>query len=165
MTHPEIVEKLKNQFGQDILEAYENYDMLNIHVPADKIYSFLEYLKTDAELNFHFLTDLTAVHNPFDEGAEFLMVYHLHNMPKNIRIRIKASIPASNPSIDSIHQLWPSANWQERETFDFFGVNFIGHPNLIRIMNVDEMDYFPLQKQYPLEDTTRQDKNDAMFGR
>jgi len=53
----------------------------------------------------------------------------------------------------------------ERETYDFFGVNFVGHPNLIRILNVDEMDYFPMRKEFPLEDQTRIDKDDEMFGR
>jgi NADH-quinone oxidoreductase subunit C len=61
--------------------------------------------------------------------------------------------------------LFSTANWLEREAYDFFGVNFVGHPNLIRIMNVDEMDYFPLRKEYPVEDQTRIDKDDDMFGR
>lgn len=61
--------------------------------------------------------------------------------------------------------LWPAANWMERETYDFFGVEFVGHPDLRRILNVDDMDYFPLRKQYPLEDGTRTDKEDEFFGR
>ena len=69
------------------------------------------------------------------------------------------------PDVFTATQLYSSANWMERETFDFYGVNFVGHPNLIRILNVDEMDYFPMRKQYPLEDQTRVDKDDAMFGR
>ena len=58
-----------------------------------------------------------------------------------------------------------SANWMERETYDFYGVNFVGHPNLIRILNVDEMTYFPMRKEFPLEDQSRIDKDDEMFGR
>ena len=58
-----------------------------------------------------------------------------------------------------------AANWMERETYDFYGVNFVGHPNLKRILNVDEMDYFPMRKEFPLEDQTRIDKDDEMFGR
>jgi NADH-quinone oxidoreductase subunit C len=69
------------------------------------------------------------------------------------------------PDVYSATALFRSANFMERETYDFFGVNFIGHPNLIRILNVDEMDYFPLRKEYPLEDQTRIDKDDEMFGR
>jgi NADH-quinone oxidoreductase subunit C len=72
---------------------------------------------------------------------------------------------AEKTEVFTATSLYSSANWMERETYDFFGVNFIGHPNLKRILNVDEMDYFPLRKQYPLEDQTRIDKDDEMFGR
>ena len=67
--------------------------------------------------------------------------------------------------IFSATKIFATANWQEREAYDFYGVNFIGHPNLIRIQNVDEMDYFPQRKEFPLEDQTRIDKDDEMFGR
>jgi NADH-quinone oxidoreductase subunit C len=72
---------------------------------------------------------------------------------------------AENPQIDSIESVFGAANWQERETFDFYGIEFLGHPNLKRILNVDEMDYFPMRKEYPLEDQTRTDKDDTYFGR
>ena len=74
-------------------------------------------------------------------------------------------MPIVNPSIATVTDLFAAANWQERETFDFYGIIFEGHPNLTRIMNVDEMDYFPLRKEYPLEDGTRTDKEDKYFGR
>jgi NADH-quinone oxidoreductase subunit C len=61
--------------------------------------------------------------------------------------------------------LWPTANWMERETFEFYGINFVGHPDLRIILNVEDMDYHPLLKQYPLEDDTRTDKDDRYFGR
>ena len=70
-----------------------------------------------------------------------------------------------SPEIPTVTDLWLGANWMERETFDFYGVKFIGHPNLKRILNMDEMDYHPLRKEYPLEDQTRDDKDDRMFGR
>jgi NADH-quinone oxidoreductase subunit C len=86
-------------------------------------------------------------------------------MPKNNRIRVKTFFPISNPEIPSVTDIWLGANWMERETYDFFGVKFKGHPNLKRILNMDEMDIYPLRKEYPLEDQTREDKNDSMFGR
>ena len=122
-------------------------------------------MKLEPTLNFHFLTDLTPVHYPFKKGAEIEMNYQLHNMISNIRIRIKTDLPVESTEVDSITALYPAANWLEREAFDFFGVEFKNHPDLRRIMNVDEMDYFPLLKQYPLEDGTREDKDDTMFGR
>ena len=80
-------------------------------------------------------------------------------------MRLKVFTDIKQPDVFSVTALFRSANFMERETYDFFGVNFIGHPNLIRILNVEEMDYFPLRKEYPLEDQTRIDKDDEMFGR
>ena len=74
-------------------------------------------------------------------------------------------MPIDAPQINSITSIYSAANWQERETFDFFGIEFMGHPHLKRILNVDEMDYFPMRKEFPLEDPTRTDKNDNYFGR
>ena len=92
-------------------------------------------------------------------------MYQLHNLPKNWRIRIKTFFPVTNPEVPSLTPLFPSANWQERQEYDFFGIIFKGHPNLKRILNMDEMNYFPMRKEYALEDAGRDDKNDTMFGR
>jgi NADH-quinone oxidoreductase subunit C len=89
----------------------------------------------------------------------------LHNLLKNKRIRIKTFVTAGNPTIETITDLFASANWMERETYDFYGIIFRGHPNLKRILNVEYMDYYPLRKEYPLEDPTRDDKTDRFFGR
>jgi NADH-quinone oxidoreductase subunit C len=122
-------------------------------------------LYDDAEMKFTFLTDLQAVHYPDNKGSELAVVYHLHNWTDNVRIRFKVFTDIIQPDVFSATALFQSANFMERETFDFYGVNFVGHPNLIRILNVDEMDYFPMRKEFPLEDQTRIDKDDAMFGR
>jgi NADH-quinone oxidoreductase subunit C len=119
----------------------------------------------DEQLRFRFLTDLQAVHYPEAEGRELAVVYHLHNLTDNLRIRFKVFTSVHQPDVFTATRLYESANWMERETYDFYGVNFVGHPNLKRILNVDEMDYFPLRKEYPLEDQTRIDKDDEMFGR
>ena len=139
------------------------YDYPVFVISKDKIHEVLSFLKNDSDLNFHFLTDLTGIQTPDEKNLG--VVYHLHNMPKNLRIRVKTFCPIQNPEIPSAIDLWLGANWMERETFDFYGVKFIGHPNLKRILNVDEMDYHPLRKEYPLEDQTRDDKDDRMFGR
>jgi NADH-quinone oxidoreductase subunit C len=86
-------------------------------------------------------------------------------MPKNYRIRLKTFFDINKPEIATATDLWPAANWMERETYDFFGVKFKGHPNLKRILNMDEMTYHPMRKEYPVEDGTREDKDDKMFGR
>ena len=80
-------------------------------------------------------------------------------------IRFKSFTTADDMHYDSLVPLFSGANWMEREAFDFFGFQFDGHPNLIRILNVEDMDYFPMRKEYPVEDKTRYDKDDTMFGR
>jgi NADH-quinone oxidoreductase subunit C len=93
------------------------------------------------------------------------MIYHLHNWTKNVRIRVKVFFSKDDPHVPTATSLWPSANWQERQEYDFFGVVFTGHPDLRRILNVDDMEVFPLRKEYRLEDGTRTDKDDRFFGR
>ena len=92
-------------------------------------------------------------------------MYQLHNLVNNQRIRLKIYLPVENPVAPTLTGVFAAANWLERETYDFYGVIFEGHPNLKRILNVDEMIIFPMRKEYPLEDQTREDKNDSMFGR
>ncbi len=139
--------------------------MLTFTAPKDLNLKVLQFLFDDTELRFQFLTDLQAVHYPDRKGEELAVVYHLHNLIDNVRIRFKVFTDMNKPDVFSVTALYQSANVMERETYDFFGVNFVGHPNLIRILNVDEMDYFPMRKQYPVEDQLRIDKDDEMFGR
>ena len=133
--------------------------------PKELNLKLLNFLYDDEELKFRFLTDLQAVHYPDDKGRELAVVYHLHNLVDNVRIRFKVFTDINTPDVYTATGLFSGANWMERETYDFFGVNFVGHPNLKRILNVDEMDYFPMRKEFPLEDQTRIDKDDEMFGR
>jgi NADH-quinone oxidoreductase subunit C len=139
--------------------------MLTFEAPKDLNLKVLQFLYDDEELKFRFLTDLQAVHYPDNAGRELCVVYHLHNMIDNVRVRFKVYAPIEKPDVFSATALFAAANWMERETYDFYGVNFVGHPNLKRILNVDEMDYFPMRKEYPLEEQTRLDKDDEMFGR
>ena len=116
------------------------------------------------ELGFHFLTTLCGMHHPGQE-LELGVVYHLHNMRAGHRIRLKSFTTLKDAEFDTATDLWPTANWMEREAWDFFGIKFKGHPNLKRILNMEDFPAFPMRKDYPLEDPTRQDKNDTMFGR
>ena len=165
LTNERIEQRLKEQFGDQVSAFEEPYGMLTFEAPRERNIDVLRFLFDDQELRFRFLTDLTAVHYPAYVGRELAVVYHLHNLVDNVRIRFKVFAPVAKPDVATATVLYSSANWQEREAYDFYGVNFVGHPNLIRIMNVDEMDYFPQRKEFPLEDQTRVDKDDEMFGR
>jgi len=165
MTNDQIKQRLQEKFGEAVSNFTEPYGMLTFEAPKDFNLKVLQFLFDDAELRFRFLTDLQAVHYPNEKGRELAVVYHLHNLTDNVRIRFKVFTAIDTPDVYSATALYSSANWMERETYDFYGVNFVGHPNLKRILNVDEMDYFPMRKEYPLEEATRVDKDDDMFGR
>lgn len=164
-TNEEIVGALKSKFPEHSWPFQESYDMLTVEAPANDIVEVLRYLRDEEKLNYHFLTDLCGIHVPADPGREFGVIYHLHNWHENRRIRVKAFLADGHEQIDTATVLWSGANWMERETYDFYGIIFKGHPNLRKILNMEDQDYFPMRKQYPLEDATREDKEDSFFGR
>lgn len=143
-------------FGKIVEQYFPTLD-----VDSQFIVELLTYLR-DQE-GFVMLTDLTGVH--FPSTSQFCVVYHLHNLISNFRLRLRVFLPEVEPKIASACNVYSGANFMERETYDFFGIIFEGHPNLVRILNADTMDYFPLRKEYTLEDNHREDKDDDMFGR
>lgn len=155
--HQELLAKFSNSNYE--IDQYQEH---NVTIDASVIHELIEWLKSKG---FNFLTDLTGNHFPEQTGAEFQVIYHLHHLIENFRIRLKVNLSAVSPEIPTITDLFSAANWMERETFDFFGIIFKGHPNLSRILNMDDMDYHPMRKEYALEDETRQDKQDSFFGR
>ncbi|HET7116669.1 MAG TPA: NADH-quinone oxidoreductase subunit C [Hanamia sp.] len=165
LTNEIIRQKLTDKFGEQITGWEEPYGMLTFSSDKNLNLKVLQFLYDEPELKFQFMTDLCAVHYPDDKGKELAVIYHLHNLTDNIRIRYKVFTAIEKPDVFSSSMLFSAANWMERETYDFYGVNFVGHPNLKRILNVDEMEYFPLRKEFPLEDQKRTDKDDEMFGR
>ena len=165
LTNERITQRLVEKFGEQVSAFSEPYGMFTFEAPKELNLKVLNFLYDDDELKFRFLTDLQAVHYPDNKGRELAVVYHLHNLVDNVRIRFKVFSDINTPDVYTATGLFSGANWMERETYDFFGVNFVGHPNMKRILNVDEMDYFPMRKEYPLEDQTRIDKDDEMFGR
>jgi NADH-quinone oxidoreductase subunit C len=165
MTNEILKQRLTEKFGDALTDWDEAFGLLSFRAPADMNLKVMQFLYDDEELRFRFMTDLTAVHYPDRKDEELCVVYHLHNLVDNIRLKFKVYVPVEKPDVYTASSLFSAANWMERESYDFFGVNFVGHPNLIRILNVDEMDYFPMRKEYQMEDPTRVDKDDEMFGR
>ena len=165
LTNDTIKQRLVTKFGEQLTAFEEPYGMLTFEASKELNLKVLNFLYDDEELKFRFMTDLCGVHYPDNKGKELAVVYHLHNLEDNVRIRFKVFTDINQPDIYTATGLFSAANWMERETYDFYGVNFVGHPKLKRILNVDEMDYFPMRKEFPLEDQTRIDKDDEMFGR
>ncbi|HNF49334.1 MAG TPA: NADH-quinone oxidoreductase subunit C [Chitinophagales bacterium] len=161
-----IESTLNEQFPGALLQIEEQYDFPVFIIANDQVKNVLKFLKENKDTDFHFLTTLCCIHyNLNTADKEFAMMYQLHNMPKGWRIRIKTFLPKDELTVPTVTDLWPAANWLERQEFDFFGIFFDGHPNLKRILNMDEMNYHPMRKEYALEDFGRTDKDDKMFGR
>ena len=160
-----VTEKLKSQFGPDIHSSDEHYGLPGFDINPARLADVLQWLHADNELRFRFLTDICGSHYPHIKDKELCAVYHVQSMENNLRLRLRCFLPVSDPRLPSATSVYASANWMERETYDFYGIIFEGHPNLRRILNVDEMDYFPMRKEFPLEDATRTDKEDKYFGR
>ena len=165
LSNQEVAEELVKKFGDDVYDFEEPYGLLTLSTTREQIIPMLEYLFHHGRFKINFLTDITGIHYPDSPGREFAVVYHVHSLTQNFRVRIKVFLAEADLYIPTATPLYASANWMERETYDFFGIIFDGHPDLRRILNIEEMDYFPMRKQYPMEDATRQDKTDALFGR
>ena len=164
LTNEKVWESLRERFGDQIQIIGEPHGLLTAQTTKEEIIALLTFVKEEANLQFTYLTDITAVHYPEQKNA-FAVVYHVHNLFQNIRLRIKVFIDGKNPVIPTASTVWNGANWMERETYDFFGIKFEGHPDLRRILNMDDLDVFPMRKEYPLEDPNRVDKKDFYFGR
>lgn len=161
-----IQQKLTARFGESVKSFEEPWGMLTFEADRNKVVEVMQYLRDDQELAFTFLTDVCGVHYPDNDiESQFAVVYHMHNWVANVRIRFKAFLNGNEPEVPSVTTLFNSANWQERETYDFYGIIFKGHPDLRRILNMDEMVSFPLRKEFPMEDSGRTDKDDRFFGR
>lgn len=157
------VEILKETYSTDVLVIETQGDFYVVTVPPDQIIPILSLLYHHPDLEYQFLTTLCGIHYPLLN--KMAVMYQVHSLANNFRLRLKVYLPDENPKIQSITSLFKAANWLERETFDFYGIQFEGHPDLRRILNVDEMIIFPMRKEYPMEDQTRDDKQDALFGR
>jgi NADH-quinone oxidoreductase subunit C len=145
--HP-LVKKLKAKFGEAIGDASEFIGQLSVNVDGQRIVEICDFLRTDAETSFNYLSDLTCVHYPDRRTQPFEMIYNLFSIEANERVRLKVR---TKESVDSVTGVWPSANWLEREVFDLFGIRFNNHPDLRRLLLPPDWEGYPLRKDFPLE--------------
>ena len=164
MTNDFVLEAITKEFPESFISSSEPYGMLTVEIKKEDIKKVIHYLR-DSSLEFNFLTDICGIHYPENQAQEIGVIYHLHNMMANVRIRLKTFMTRETMEVDSMVDLYAGANWMERETYDFYGIKFKGHPDLRPILNMEDLGYHPMLKEYKLEDGTRTDKNDAMFGR
>lgn len=151
-----LPENLRDRPIAAALEAHDNtaitggkYDRgeLTLEIAPDKIVDICRYLKYDEK--FVRLSTVTAV-DRYPTEPRFEVVYHLHSLERNERLRLKCRVTGEKPQIDSVTPVWRSADWYEREAFDLFGIRFNGHPDLRRIMLPEDWEGHPLRKDYPV---------------
>lgn len=162
----DIQTKIEGEFGDKVSNFRMERDILTFDASKEAIEQVIRFMKEDSTLRFNFLTDLCGMHYPDnDKSEQFAVVYLMHNWMDNVRVRIKTFLPADKVEVSTVTTVFKCANWMERETYDFFGVKFVGHPNLKRILNADSLTSYPMRKEHPLEDAGRSDKDDRFFGR
>jgi NADH-quinone oxidoreductase subunit C len=143
-----IAQKLRNRFPQAVSEAIEFRGELTLVVEPGWLLEVAAALRDDPDLAFDRLSDLCAVdHLP--RRPRFDLNYHLHSMQHNTRLRLKARLPEDDPRIKSVVQVWPAANWYEREVHEMFGIFFQDHPDLRHLLLPDDMVGYPLRRDYP----------------
>jgi NADH-quinone oxidoreductase subunit C len=144
-----IIEKLKSKFIDDIKEVINYRNELTIVVNKLKIPDICKFLKEDEELSFEMLIDICGL-DRFQKVDRFEVVYNIWSLKNKNRIRLRAKVDEKDIHIPSVTSVWESADFYERETYDFYGVIFDGHPDLRRIYMPEEFEYFPLRKDFPL---------------
>jgi NADH-quinone oxidoreductase subunit C len=123
---------------------------ITFHVRREDLVAVAKHLRDDPALRFEFCAGVSGVHYPDDAGRELHAVYHLLSMTHNRRIRLEVACPDADPHIPSIVGIYPTNDWHERETYDFFGIVFDGHPALTRVLMPDDWPGHPQRKDYPL---------------
>ncbi len=144
------IERLRERLGQGaIIETSESLGEVTVVLARDALVAAAKILRDEPELRFDFLSDLCGV-DWKGRRERFDVVYHLYSMKHNVRLRLKVRLTEEELSIPSVSEIWPTANWHERETFDMFGIEFTGHPDLRRILNPDDFEGFPFRKDFPI---------------
>lgn len=145
MTAQEIYDILKSQFGDAVTEAkLDGVPDPFIKIQPERIKEVSAFLKNDERLQFDYLMCLSGV----DYKGKLGVVYHLLSMTHKHKIVLKVEVPTDAPNVPSVESIWKTANWHEREAFDLYGINFIGHPDLRRILLPYDWEGYPLRKDY-----------------
>ena len=149
-----ILEAMRARFGAAVIDSHEHRGDATVVLDRGVLTSALRYCRDEAALAFDMLIDLTGVdylkYPGREDGPRFEVVYHLYSLGHNHRLRAKVRIDEDDASVPSAVDLWPIANWMEREVWDMFGIRFDGHPDLRRLLMYEEFVGHPLRKDYPI---------------
>jgi NADH-quinone oxidoreductase subunit C len=148
MTGPELLDSISQSFGPKLQEKTEFRGETTYTILPPDLREVAKFCRD--ELSFDYLIDITSIDN-FGEEPRFAIVYELYSMTLAIHLRLKLRVSEEPGTVDTVSDMWPTANWHEREIFDMMGIKFNGHPDLRRILMWDGYPYFPLRKEFPLE--------------
>src|SRR2546422_6713566 len=148
MTREEALDSLGKSFEEKIQSKTEFRGETTCTIAASDLREVAKFCRD--ELSFDYLIDITSIDN-FGQEPRFEIVYELYSMTLAVHVRLKLRVPEEPAVVDTVSDLWPTANWHEREVFDMMGIRFNGHPDLRRILMWDGYPYFPLRKEFPLE--------------
>jgi NADH-quinone oxidoreductase subunit C len=145
----EIAHRLEKAFSGHVIDVDSFHDQVSVRVVPSRILAICSFLHSDPEIRMDYLADLCGVDYP-DREPRFEVVYNLYSLEHRHGIRVKAGLPAGEPSIDSVVSVWKGANWFEREAYDLYGIVFRDHPDLRRLLMTENWEGYPLRKDYPL---------------
>ena len=148
MTGAELLDSLTRLFGAKLLAKTEFRGETTFMIPPEDLREIAKFCRED--LSFDYLIDITSIDN-FGEEPRFEIVYELYSMTLAVHLRLKLKVSEDIGAVDTVSDIWPTANWHEREIYDMMGIRFAGHPDLRRILMWDGYPYFPLRKEFPLE--------------
>jgi NADH-quinone oxidoreductase subunit C len=146
-----VLERLRRKFGDAIQETHSELGNDTAVVERHRLTEIAEFLRDDRELAFDMPIDCTAVDWLNKREPRFEVVYHLYSTKRHHRLRLKVRIPEAEPSCPSLTLTWRGMDWHEREAWDLYGIRFVGHPNLKRILLYEEFVGHPLRKDYPID--------------
>jgi NADH-quinone oxidoreductase subunit C len=152
MKQEEIRDRLLSVFGQDVVQASVEFtEQITVTVPAEKVLEVCRFLRDDPQLSFHFLSFVAGV-DRFPDKPRFEVVYQMYSLSRNHRFRIKTLIEETTKgaTVDSVFEIWPTADWHERETAEMFGIVFKNHPDPRKLLLPEEWTVHPLRKDFPL---------------
>jgi NADH-quinone oxidoreductase subunit C len=144
-----IPQKLKENFPESKFDVSEYKNELSIKIDKKDVVNVCKFLKEDEDLQFIYCSDVTSV-DWAKRKDRFTIIYNIFSIKNNFRLRLKSDVDEKDCSIDSVSSVWESANWQERETYDMYGIKFNDHPDLRRMYMPEEFEYHPLRKDFPL---------------
>jgi len=150
MSDTNIIQKIKDRFGDAVLEDHNYREDQTVVLQKDKIAEVAQFIRDEPTLHLDFLMDLTAVDYMDRKPQRFEVVYHFYSSDLNHRVRLKIPVDEEDCLVDSLVSLYKSANWFEREVWDLYGIKFKGHPNLKRILLYEGFKGHPLRKDYPI---------------